>query len=335
MSKTCAKLLAGSLVVLSADAAALESFRYSPGHVESNLTIGPDHNIWFGSADGIGHITPAGESQIFPIGVNLDFIIIASGADGNLWTIANYTLFVVTPFGTVVHTFNLPQRDYDALTLGSDGRMWLSSYYDAAITAIDVDGTVTDYTLPVVVGATAKSSDGTLWATSYGQILRLGSSGLATSFELPREGSATLEVETIAAAQDGKMLLATNILGCPFSPCIYLGASLVTVNSDGTSVIHQTPDSAETSALSAVFGGDGNAWLLARRINSGTYNYDSLLLRVTPDGTFTSYLLPEYEIARSAISDVSGNLWIADDDDQITEIILPADLVFSDKFDFL
>ena len=49
-----------------------------------DITLGPDGNLWFTSADAIGSISPSGTGlRLFPVSVDPDQI--TAGPDGNLW----------------------------------------------------------------------------------------------------------------------------------------------------------------------------------------------------------------------------------------------------------
>jgi hypothetical protein len=138
----------------------------------------------------------------------------------------------------------------------------------------------------------------------------------------------------IVAGPDGKLWLATDIAGCPFSPCIPLGAALASMTTDGTSTVHALLDSDSLGIGSVAFGADNNPWMLGIRQVPPEYGYVFVLLRMTSSGTFTAYPMDAPD--SPLVSDASGNFWFADfSRGEIIEITVPVDLLFSDRFDLL
>ena len=336
MKKIYSHSFAVLVAVLSARVSALESVHYFSGEISSNLAVGSDGNIWFSSNESIGRMTQDGQVLVFPIGPELEFDFIALGPDGNIWTVERYTdtLYVITPSGAIAHSFPLPASVYGAMAAGADGKMWISSFYDASLTSVDTEGNVTVYPMPTSIEAISGGPDGKLWTAVTAQILRVDLSGSVTMFDMPREGSALTSGNAIVAGSDGKLWLSANLAGCPFSPCIRLGAALVSVTIDGVSTIYQPPTSASNAAWDVAFGADGNPWLLESRFNADTEHYDPVLLRMTSNGMFTAFTFDASP--SSLVSDSNGNLWFADVyDQQIIKIPIAADSVFSEGFDML
>lgn len=334
MKKIYSHSFALLLAVLGAPASALESFQYFAGEMSSNLAVGSDGNIWFASYESIGRITQDGQVLVFPIAPGLEFDYIALGPDGNMWAVSRYTdtVYAITPSGTIAHSFALPAYAFGAMAAGADGKMWLSSSFYTVLASVDTEGNVTVYPLSTSTNAISNGPDGKLWATAPEQILRADVSGTVTTFAMPREGSAFASGNAIVAGPDGKMWLSADLAGCPFSPCIPLGAALVSVTVDGVTAIYQPPGSESNIASGVAFGADGNPWLPENRFNPDTNNYDPVLLRMTANGTFTAYPLDAF--AASLVSDSDGNLWFRSAE-QITKIPIAADLVFSEGFDTL
>jgi hypothetical protein len=118
------------------------------------------------------------------------------------------------------------------------------------------------------------------------------------------------------------------------SPCIQLGASLVSLTVDGTKAIYPTPDVDVATAVDIAFGSDGNPWLLELRLTPPGYDYEGALARKTAAGTFVTY--PVHGEPGWMVRDSVGNIWVGQSSgNQITKITIPPDLVFSDGLDAL
>jgi len=274
-------------VALCSHATALTSKHYNVAPQGANLALGRDGNIWYPTLGGVGRVTPDGDVESFIVDPSLEFDYIATGSDGNVWSVSRYTdaLYAWTTAGAVAHNFPLPANiSYGAMTAGADGRMWISSVPGTVpvLTAVDAHGGVTTYPLPGAISLVA-GPDGNLWATDDSHIHRVNTSGTVTTFDMPLEGSSPTAGGTIVAGPDGKLWMSANTAGCPLSPCVMLGAALVSVTVDGSVAIYPTPDADSSSAVSLAFGADGNPWLAARRLNPETFDYDSVLVRKTPD----------------------------------------------------
>jgi streptogramin lyase len=113
-------------------------------YASSDLTAGPDGNLWFNEAlltitglqrgAAIGRITPSGAITRFPLRTRRDFNqgVLTTGSDGNLWLtweVGNdkRTIIRITPAGAVtVFPFppgHLPPND---LIVGPDGNLWFA-----------------------------------------------------------------------------------------------------------------------------------------------------------------------------------------------------------------
>ncbi|OLC60558.1 MAG: hypothetical protein AUH89_03990 [Ktedonobacter sp. 13_1_40CM_4_52_4] len=98
----------------------------------SEITGGPDGNLWFGGIriNEIGRISPSGTITEFPISTpNSSPSEITSGPDGNLWFagIRINEIGRITPSGTITE-FPIP-TSYGAptgITAGPDGNLWFT-----------------------------------------------------------------------------------------------------------------------------------------------------------------------------------------------------------------
>jgi streptogramin lyase len=118
--------------------------------VPMDMTVGPDHNLWFTTGFEVGRVTPDGQTRLFDpdpqakAGNRIDLGGIASGPDGALWfATADVEIGRVTTDGA----FSFYPLPYDA-------------HFDnggSSLTLGDLKG--------IVAGA-----DGALWLTDVGQI---------------------------------------------------------------------------------------------------------------------------------------------------------------------
>ncbi len=120
---------------------------YSLGkyNVPEDMTVGPDHNIWFTSFAAIGRITPAGQISLFDpnlhkhLNMQIEVAGVTTGPDGNLWfATKNEAVGRLTPSGAFTF-YPFPSNSYfdeggTSLTLGQlkgivtapDGTLWLT-----------------------------------------------------------------------------------------------------------------------------------------------------------------------------------------------------------------
>ena len=169
------------------------------GGFASNLTVGPDGDLWFAenfsifgipkdSSGAIGRITPAGGITEFPLPTtDISLSSLTVGPDGNLWFTAGPAMEPassigvtgrITPAGDLAE-FPLPAGDGSPgdLTVGPDGNLWFVATRGAGqqmqtmigrITPADANG-ITEVQLSPAGSALAASltvgPDGNLWST--------------------------------------------------------------------------------------------------------------------------------------------------------------------------
>jgi streptogramin lyase len=263
----------------------------SDGTGLSNLTIGPDGNLWFSeSASGgtagpaaVGRITPAGAVTAFPLPSTEDGIAgaLTAGPDGNLWfpelheSNAPQKIGRITPAGAVTEfPFPAGHGPAGALTVGPDGNLWFSEYSPlhgySKIGRITLVGHITEFRVPTAdigLGNLTVGPDGDLWfpedshkTSGSNKIGRITPSGHISEFPLRSTKDSAL------AAHD------------------YLSDLTV--------------------------GPDGNLWF------SGVFYNDSLpgainpgaIYRITPSGALTQFPLPAGGGADLTVGP-DGNLW--------------------------
>jgi streptogramin lyase len=190
----------------------------------SDLTVGPDGNLWFtesspsssgGVAASVVQITPAGKITTFTLPTTNNVVSgLTVGPDGNLWFSASTStspdasslIGQITPKG-VITEFGLPGTYFNAsaLTTGPDGNLWFSNHTNAPVSAsagsiaigriVPTTGGITEYALAPKVNGTSTLTagpDGNLWFSeqgnfafgSTGQIGQITPAGAVTEFPL-------------------------------------------------------------------------------------------------------------------------------------------------------
>src|SRR5204863_249228 len=113
----------------------LTDYPVPSGGSSTDITTGPDGNVWFTEIAGnkIGKITPAGVITEFPIPTAASTPVgIASGPDGNLWfteELANKIGRITT--AGVVTEYSIPTSDgYPVgIASGPDGNLWFAEFH--------------------------------------------------------------------------------------------------------------------------------------------------------------------------------------------------------------
>lgn len=145
------------------------------------LVAGSDGNIWFGSAAGIGRLTPAGDITVFPTADRPWPGRMALGPDGNVWFGDGSKLSRITPAGTI-DTFATPSAEFvGSLTVGPDGNIWYTkpSYpYPGTIGRMSTAGAVVEFVAPEnIQGPIVAGPDGNVWFSRTSTIGRITPSG--------------------------------------------------------------------------------------------------------------------------------------------------------------
>jgi streptogramin lyase len=158
----------------------------------TNLTVGPDGNIWF--TDGSSYGSSFGDNEIgriTPQGIVEEFLVLTSnavpgaivtGPDRNLWFVASLgsglsnsswgEIGRITPARNVTE-FPLPNKPEPAaaspseLTAGPDGNVWFVVGDEHTLGRITPQGTITEFALPAgtTLGDITLGPDGNLWFT--------------------------------------------------------------------------------------------------------------------------------------------------------------------------
>jgi streptogramin lyase len=237
---------------------------------------------------------------------------VTTGADGNLWFIADATTIVqMTPKGRM-HPYTLALHDYLAqLTLGPDGNIWFTEGCGGYAGRITPEGDATEFSTGNVnacLGAITTGPDGNLWfgTDNLGKVGRMTPQGQTTFFwalvDYPGQ---------MTSGPDGNLW--------------YVGADkndigyIVRMNTQGT-VTLKIKGVGYQGFTGIVSGPDGNLWVT--RIDD--WNDDPAIVKVATDGTLTNY--PIASDPRGITVGSDSALWFGTVDDQLGRITTSGDI---------
>ncbi len=119
------------------------------------IAPGPDVNVWFTLAGGIGRFTPGGQITEFPLSV-APVGNITKGADGNLWFTTSKGIGKLTSAGLFT---NYPinsagVHQLQGITVGPDGNIWFLEVVESITSNLEIGkvtstGQITEYPLYV------------------------------------------------------------------------------------------------------------------------------------------------------------------------------------------
>jgi streptogramin lyase len=289
------------------------------GIIASEITTGPDGNLWFtdagetgpgavGVGNGrIGRITPSGTITEFSLpSTSNSPVAITAGPDGNLWFTASGvgTIGRITPSGRVTQ-FPLPTGSGtpEAITAGPDGNLWFTGTEFAVgsngvslsgrIGRITPSGTITEFSLPSTSNspvAITAGPDGNLWFTEsgVGMIGRITPTGTITEFPLPTANSNPFG---ITAGPDGNLWFTEADAGM-----------IGRITPSGTISEFLIPAAGRTGPWVITAGSDGNLWFTE-------FDADKIG-RITPSGSISEFPIPTAHSTPFGITaGPDGNLW--------------------------
>jgi virginiamycin B lyase len=294
---------------------------YSAGGTDSgpsDITAGPDGALWWGDLGKIGRITVDGHVSGFTASLPRDAVIgdLTLGPDGRIWfTERPYSrIGAITPTGTVTQ-YRLPSDRVGpfpfpvvvtptSLAFGSDGALWFTQLYNAAIGRMTVDGRIGHYTRGIRSDALdiAAGPDGALWFTSNKEGLGIGritTAGQVSYFSRGLRG----EPGFIVSGPDGNLWFTARTEYRDFIGRI-TPAGAVTRFMRGTS-----------RAFMIGAGPTADIWF-SRPTTShdDPYEEDDSLGRIKADGRVTPFFGGAF--VRSQISGITtgpdGNLWFTE-----------------------
>jgi streptogramin lyase len=296
----------------------------TPGASPTNITAGPDGNLWFTEPgiNRIGRITPAGVVTEFSAGITAGAGLagITAGPDGNLWFTEQYggrigritPTGIVTEFSTPICCISYPT----SITAGPDGNLWFTEFGVSRIGRITPAGVVTDFfALGLYPRSITSGPDGNLWFTDgqNGHIGRITPDGIITEFSSGAAPSGSLGAPYgISAGPDGNLWFTKYFLNQigRITP-----AGVVTVFRAGiTNCGSGRGYPGVPGPIGIAAGSDGNLWF--------TESHCGRVGRITPDGVITEFSAGI--TARAGLAGITagpdGNLWFAEPGGRIGRI---------------
>jgi streptogramin lyase len=160
------------------------------------IVTGPDGNLWFGTRDGIGRSTTAGEVTSFALSAGSSApTAMAVGPDGAIW----FTEGAASRIGRItlsgeVSEFPLPPgRKPSGIAAGPDGNLWFTAWAVNRIGRITPSGKVSEFAVPgpwAKLSSIAAGPDGNLWFGEGGapRVGRITPDGAVTQYTVPTDG---------------------------------------------------------------------------------------------------------------------------------------------------
>ncbi len=186
----------------------------------TNITTGPDGALWFTEVrNRIGRMESNSATTYFatdegPIPCVQPQALIFR--DGDLWftcVFAAYGRLTTTGELTVFRTS--PGSIPGAMTIGPDGRIWFVESGTDRLAAVEPDGTLQEFPIPlggIGNGGITAGSDGAIWFTEEigNRVGRLTMDGRFSEIDLPNPGS---HPQGIAAGPDGALWVVETATG--------------------------------------------------------------------------------------------------------------------------
>jgi streptogramin lyase len=221
----------------------------------TEITAGPDGNLWFADANKIGRITPSGTISEFPL-ATVYAVSITAGPDGNLWFTDSFrNIDRITPSGTVSEFPTRTAYAPRALTAGPDGNLWFTELRGNKIGRITPSGVVSEFSTPTANSdpeAITAGPDGNLWFTEFRarKIGRITPSGTVKEFQTETAGRSGIALERpgITAGPDGNLW---------FTDALDYAVDRITPS--GTVSVFQVPNLNDRPEAITV-GPDGDLW---------------------------------------------------------------------------
>ena len=307
---------------------AIETFGSSLQY-PTDITAGPDGNLWIAAGHGIGRMSTDGVLRVFPLPESKAADDITGGPDGNVWFTAGQAIGRMTPTGEVA-MFETTLGWNGDIAAGPDGMVWFTSSPagsagpPGSISRITPSGAVTtfagagiDHPYSIVAGA-----DGNLWFTDFATdaIGRITPTGVVTTFTDPGlDGpwSITLgpdgNVWFGASASVGRITPAGAITLFPATPGYVRDLAPgsdgnVWFTAGGDAVHSITPMGVVTtipldgSPGELALGADGDIWALRGSFTPG-------LATISPLGVVTDVSIPVAWAPWAIAAGSDGNMW--------------------------
>lgn len=265
--------------------------------IPTAIATGPDGSVWFSIdlGDTIGRLRD-GQIDLVPIGVKaIEPVGLGVAPDGSAWFTDNaaHAISRVAASGEVTRIpLDTPSVRLGRLAVGTNGAVWFADETGYSITEIR-DGKLIRHLYDSPRGGpygVAVAPDGTAWATlqSGNQIIRVGTGGTMTAFDLPSAGAVPSDV---AIGADGTVWFIE-----------YRADAIGRIVGDK---VQEFPIGERVLGLSGLaVTPDGSVWFGLLREGS---------LGRLRDGQFVRFRLPrERAKPYTLAADRDGNVWYAD-----------------------
>jgi streptogramin lyase len=268
------------------------------------IVTGPDGNLWFTHATGVGKITTSGDVTLYTAPGSGQYRSIAVGPDGNLWftDIRAPRVLRATTDG-VITSYPLPNPANSPwfIVSATDGNLWFTETNPDHIDRIGrldpATGIVTDIELPPLanppgfIWGLAQGADGNFWYGRGQTIGRMTPAGVVTEFPVPSANSAPTHT---VAAPDGNVWFTENAV-----------PNVGRITPSGVITEFPSPPHPASRLFAAAIGPDGNVWF--------SNELADLIGRITPSGVITEFPIPTpggYVLGLTTGPD--GNLWFTE-----------------------
>lgn len=247
------------------------------------IATAPNGNFWFveDDADQIGRITPTGSISEFALpSDNSSPTAIVSGPSGDMWFVDEGTNEIgkITPAGKVTEYPIDSSLTLDgSITLGPDGNLWASAEDDSGnglLLRMTATGQISSFSLPTTINDLTTGPDGNLWIAGDGEIDRVTTAGVDTSFSLSSGDSAF----NIVSGPDGALWFAT-----------YGTNAIGRITTSGSAFEFDLPEgTAPASVSDLIAGNDGKLWYADDSGSIASLNVHNALLAGGADITATA-----------------------------------------------
>ena len=251
----------------------------------SDMTLGPDGNVWFSENGSIGKITPAGViTESLVAGANA-----TAGPDGNVWftyagsSATDHGVGKITPSGAVTR-YPVPYYYHEpkGIVAGPDGNMWFTEPGANKIGKITTSGTITQYnTIPTSNAqplSIVAGSDGALWfiESQAGKIGRITTSGSVAEYSV--FGATAGSLRELVAGPDGAVWFRNNnTIGRMATELTNQSISFTSTAPTSATVesLNYTPVASATSGLPVTITVDSTSSSICSIDGSGSVSYQS------------------------------------------------------------
>jgi streptogramin lyase len=259
-------------------AGVITEYTIPSGTTGDDIAPGASGFLWFSEASSIGKISVGGHVTEYPLSVGSDAIGLSKGPDGNMW-FADASLNKIgkiTPTGTVTE-FTVPTSNagVNDIVTGPDGNLWFTELTAPAIGKVTTAGAITEYASPGgFPSEIAVGPDNALYATYYGGVERITTSGVITTYP----GVSGFNYNDISLGPDKQMWMTRQ------------DGEMMEFNPKTLTFSNTFVPDPSSHVQGLAVGGDGDMWIAAVEDNSILVYEESLTsigIRLNGELSFT------------------------------------------------